>query len=554
MLVLVAVAAAVALFVTPLRAQAAQSGANTARVAAPDSAPPAATASAASAAVVSGVDTVLIVPTRMGAFSASARAEAIASRLRGLWRTPLDSLVLVAAETSTDIVAGEMVLMSVSDADAAARGVSRAALAEEFREQLWEAIERASLAGRMQALIGGLWRTMLATAVLIVVLLLIRRGYARFRRWLDGARATLPSVRIKTLELIPSTVLAAGIESAAKLLRLVLYVVLFYFYVPLVLSFFPWTAPYADRLLSYLLSPVTAVLLAIGTYLPNVLFVAVIVTVTRYLLKAIRLVFEALGRGTLAIGGFEREWADPTYKIARFLIIAFSLVVVFPYLPGADSEAFKGVSLFVGVLISFGSSSAISNAIAGVVLTYTRAFRVGDMIAIAETQGTVTAKSLLVTRVRTIKDVEVTIPNAMVLAAHVQNFSTLAAGRGLILHTGVTIGYDVPWREVHRLLLAAAAETPGVIADPKPFVLQTSLDDFYVSYQLNVYSRDAQVMARTYSALHANILDQFHSNGVEILSPHYRAVRDGNAVAGPEGAAPGAFRVQQVPGDTQPQP
>jgi small-conductance mechanosensitive channel len=532
--------AAIVALPSPVRAQTTPASVPSAQPAVADS-----TARVGAPVILRG-DTVLFVPTRTGAFSAAARAEAISSRLKELWRAPPESLVVVPAETSTDILADLIVLMSVSDADAAARGMPRAELVEEYRRLLWGAIERESLAGRMQALIGGILRSLVATAVLAVLLLLMRRGFARFSRWLDGARETLPSIRIKTLELIPSTVLAAGIDSAVRLVRLVLYIVLFYFYVPLVLSFFPWTAPYADRLLSYLLSPVTAVLLAIGSYLPNVLFVAVIVTVTRYLLKAIRLVFDALGRGTLAIGGFEREWADPTYKIARFLIIAFALVVVFPYLPGADSEAFKGVSLFVGVLISFGSSSAISNAIAGVVLTYTRAFRVGDMIAIAETQGTVTAKSLLVTRVRTIKDVEVTIPNAMVLAAHVRNFSTLAAGTGLILHTSVTIGYDVPWREVQRLLLAAAADTPGVIADPKPFVLQTSLDDFYVSYQLNVYSRDAHAMARTYSALHANILDQFHRNGVEILSPHYRAVRDGNAVAGPEGATPTAFRVQQV--------
>lgn len=500
------------------------------------------------AAVVVRGDTVLFVPTRYGAFSAADRAEAIEERVLGLWRSPPDSLALVPAESATDIVAGELVVMTVTDADAAARGTARDVLAEEFRLALWEEIGRVSLQSTLRAIGFGLLRTLVATLVMLAIVWLLRRGFRRLEAVVERHRGAIPSVRIKTLELLSASVLASAIDGAVRMLRILLFVLLFYFYIPLVLTFFPWTAKYADRLLDYVLKPIIAVLSSVGGYLPNILFIAVIVAVTRYVLRAVKLVFDALGRGTLTLGGFEQDWAEPTYKIARFLIGAFALVVVFPYLPGADSEAFKGVSLFLGALISFGSTSAIANAVAGVVLTYTRAFKVGDRIAIADTIGDVTARTLLVTRIRTIKQVEVTIPNAMVLSAHVHNYTTMARSVGLILHTGVTIGYDVPWRQVHELLIAAAKATPGIKEEPAPFVLQTSLDDFYVAYQINAYTAEPAKMALTYSALHANIQDRFNEAGVEIMSPHYAALRDGNTVTIPGSAtadAP-AFRVQRI--------
>jgi small-conductance mechanosensitive channel len=224
---------------------------------------------------------------------------------------------------------------------------------------------------------------------------------------------------------------------------------------------------------------------------------------------------------------------------------------MFPYLPGAGSDAFKGVSLFVGVLFSLGSSGAVGNIVAGVVLTYTNAFRVGDRVQIGETVGDVVERTMLVTRVRTIKNVDITIPNGTVLASQVINFTTQAADRGLILHSTVTIGYDVPWRQVHELLIAAAGATENVLAEPAPFVLQTSLDDFYVSYQINAYTELPAVMAQTYSLLHQNIQDRFNEAGVEIMSPHYGALRDGNQATIPadhlaKGYRAPTFRLEQV--------
>jgi small-conductance mechanosensitive channel len=276
--------------------------------------------------------------------------------------------------------------------------------------------------------------------------------------------------------------------------------------------------------------------------LPNIFYIAAIVLITRYALRGVHALFSAVGDGAITFKEFHRDWAEPSYKIVRVLLLAFAAVVVFPYLPGARSDAFKGVSLFLGVLFSLGSSSAIGNMVAGVVLTYTRAFQIGDRVKIGETIGDVTEKTLLVTRVRTIKNVEITIPNGTVLGAQVVNYTTLAATRGLILNTAVTIGYDAPWRTVHELLIAAAARTEHLAPEPAPFVLQTSLDDFYVTYEINAYTARADLMAVIYSRLHENIQESFNAAGVEIMSPHYGALRDGNPTTIPVDHRGGEYR------------
>jgi small-conductance mechanosensitive channel len=243
--------------------------------------------------------------------------------------------------------------------------------------------------------------------------------------------------------------------------------------------------------------------------------------------------FAAVQHGRVVFPRFPAEWAEPTSKIVRVLLIAFGLVVAFPYLPASDSPAFAGVSVFMGVLISLSSSSALSNAIAGLVLMYTGAFRLGDRVKVGDSFGDIIETTMLATRVRTIKNEEITIPNAIVLTSAVTNYSREAQTHGLILHTTVTIGYDTPWRTVHGLLVAAALRTPGVLAEPAPFVWQSALNDFYVTYEINAYTRDAHEMVGIYAALHANIQDCFFAAGVEIMSPHYTSLRDGNTVTIP---------------------
>ena len=250
------------------------------------------------------------------------------------------------------------------------------------------------------------------------------------------------------------------------------------------------------------------------------------------------LFFHQIEQGRLVFASFPAEWADPTNKIVRVLLIAFGVVVAFPYLPASDSPAFAGVSVFMGVLFSLASSSALSNMIAGIVLTYTGAFRLGDRVKVGDSFGDIIETSLLATRVRTIKNEDITIPNSVVLGSSTINYSREARTLGLILHTSVTIGYDAPWRKVHDLLIEAALATPGVLHQPRPFVWQTALNDFYVTYEINAYTDAPRDMVDIYAALHARIQDTFYAAGVEIMSPalHVAARRQHGGDSGvPEG-------------------
>lgn len=380
----------------------------------------------------------------------------------------------------------------------------------------------------------GLLRAALATIALVLVLWLASRLFPRLYGAIEGLRRTKrASVRIQRLELLSADRLTVVLLRIARLSRAAVTLLAFYIYIPLVLSFFPWTAPYAEPVVEWAVTPFVSAWLAFVGYLPSMFWLAAIFVLTRWGLQLIRSVFKAIGDGTITLEGFYPDWAEPTYKIVQVLVFAFALVVAFPYLPGSSSDAFKGVSLFLGVLFSLGSSSAVSNVVAGVVLTYTRAFKVGDYIRLGAHVGTVMERTLLVTRIRTPKEVEVTVPNAAVLAGEVQNYSMNAAEGGVVLHTEVTIGYDAPWRQVHELLIAAARRTPDVAADPAPFVLQTALGDFSVKYELNAFTRSPARMPAIFSQLHAEIQDAFARAGMEIMSPIYQARREGPSTVPP---------------------
>jgi small-conductance mechanosensitive channel len=263
----------------------------------------------------------------------------------------------------------------------------------------------------------------------------------------------------------------------------------------------------------------------------------------RYVIRFVKYIFQEIEAEKLVLSNFHSDWAMPTFSIVQFLLYAFMFVLIFPYLPGSDSDIFKGVSVFVGVLFSLGSSSAIANMVAGLVITYMRPFKIGDRIKIDNVTGDVVEKTLLVTRIRTIKNELITIPNSSVLSGNTTNYSVEAIDKGLIVYTTITIGYDVPWPKMHKVLIEAASRTDMIMEDPKPFVLQTSLEDFYVAYQINAYTREASKQALIYSSLHQNIQDVCNENDVEILSPHYRAARDGNMSTIPADYLPKDYKV-----------
>jgi small-conductance mechanosensitive channel len=381
--------------------------------------------------------------------------------------------------------------------------------------------------------------TVVALGCLLLFVKVVNRLLRRVDLKLESWRGTrIPAIRVQTFEVMSADRLTDMLKWLVRKARLLVWLVALYIFIPLILSFFPQTRELVTRYLHYLTAPIYRLFWGIASFIPNLIFIAVVVVAIRYALKLLRILFGEVKSGRIAFSGFHRDWAEPTFKLVRVLIIVLAVVLISPYLPGFGSPAFQGVSIFFGLLLSLGSTAAIANIVAGVALTYMRPFKVDDRVKIADTMGDVVEKTLLITRVRTIKNVELTIPDSIVLGSHMINFSTLAEASGLILHTTVTIGYDVPWRTVHELLIQAAKKTRGVLPDPAPFVLQTALNDFSIAYELNVYTAHVKELLKTQSELHENIQDQFNAAGVEIMSPTYSALRDGNQATIPEDYLP----------------
>jgi small-conductance mechanosensitive channel len=310
--------------------------------------------------------------------------------------------------------------------------------------------------------------------------------------------------------------------------RVVIVVFFLLMYLPFLFSFLPWTQGVVDIFYGYVATPVRFVVHGLINFIPDLFFIIVILYVARYFVRVLREMAEDIEIEKLVIKGFPKDWAKPTVKLFSIIIYAFAIIMVFPHLPGSDSPAFKGVSLFLGVLFSLGSTSAIANIVAGIVITYMRPFQIGDRVKIMDTVGDVVDKTLLVTKLKTLKNEDVTIPNALIINNHLVNYTANAKEEGLILHTTITLGYDVDYDLVEKLLLRAGKQAILIQRDPKPFVLQKSLEDNYVIYELNVYTKQAAKMALIYSDLNRKILEVFNKEGIEILSPKYVASRDGN--------------------------
>jgi small-conductance mechanosensitive channel len=442
-----------------------------------------------------------------------------------------DSVAVVETDISSDIVAGNRILLSVYDADAQSEGRNRQELAADWASRTRSGMEQHIKDYSVRSILLGVLWTVLATLMLVLVIGLIRRGHCkldtRLAAWVEESRTRkeIGSIKAQALEMIRLERIQETGGGALRTMRTVLMILTLYFYLNLVLRFFPWTRGWSFPVINYLLEPLKTIGRGFLSHLPGLFFVLVLAIVTRYVLKLVRVFFDAVEQGTITLHGFDQDWSRPTYKLLRFLIIAFALVAAYPYIPGSSSPAFQGVSVFLGLLLSLGSTGAVSNAVAGSILTYMRGFKVGDVVEIAGSRGVVLGVTLLVTRLRTAKNVEIIIPNSMVLSNHVTNYSQMAKEKRLILPTTVTIGYDTPWRQVHALLNMAAERTPGVLRDPRPFVLQKSLDDFFVTYELNVHTDAPTRMLQTYSDLHQNIQDVFNEFGVQIMSPHYETDR-----------------------------
>jgi small-conductance mechanosensitive channel len=507
------------------------------------------------APVVFNEKTIFDIHVSIVSFSPEDRARLIGERIRKLAADPrvgTDSIIAVDSENTSMIAAGDLVIMTVTDEDARAAGKKRSDLATEYAGIIRDAIKEQRQAYSLKSILIGVLLALGLTVLFFLFHIILRRVYLKINTKLNVWRVErIPAIKFQSLELLSSDRLTDVLIRITKWVRLLVLFFALYFYIVLLLMFFPWTKNLSSKIFDYIITPLEIIGNSFVSYLPNLFFLSIIVLVTYYGLKLIKFIFTAVEKEIITFPGFYPDWGMPTYEIVRFLVLAFAAVVAFPYLPGSDSPIFKGISIFIGVLLSLGSTSAVANMVAGVILTYMRAFRIGDRISISDTVGDAIEKTLLVTRVRTIKNEDITIPNAMILNSHIVNYSALIDKSGLILHTSVTIGYDAPWRKVHELLIAAAQNTEHILKEPAPFVLQTSLGDFYVSYEINAYTDKPKKMAAIYSELHQNIQDSFNAGGVEIMSPHYSSLRDGNQTTMPaenlpKTYVPPAFRIFRV--------
>ena len=326
---------------------------------------------------------------------------------------------------------------------------------------------------------------------------------------------------IKKFKLLTS---AQIIEIILVLLKIAKYLVTafqLFITVPIVFSLYPQTVGLASTIFGYVLNPLTKIVMGVISYIPNMITIIIIVFIIKYVLKGIKFFTDQIEKGKLKIPGFYTDWARPTYNILKVLLYAFSVAVIYPYLPGSESRIFQGVSVFVGVIFSLGSSTAIGNLIAGLVITYMRPFIIGDRIRIKDISGFVVEKSPFVIRMKNAKNEYITFPNLTVLNSEVTNYNGSAQDEALLLHTKITMGYDIPWRKIYDILTDAATKTPKIEQHPSPFVLQTALDDFYATYEINAYTRDVEHFQRTYSLLYQNIQDGFANAGISMFNPHY---------------------------------
>lgn len=478
-------------------------------------------------------DTLFIVYAKIGGLTARERVEEAMLRITEAgkrWKkNAADSLHVLELEDFSEIMMGEKLLFSVTDDDAIWMNQSRVELAETIHSVIKTKIDNLEKEYSLRQLVR---RIVYFILVLLAQYLLFRLTHYLYRRIKERiirlSTLKLRSVIVKDYEFLTKERQAQILIFLTLIARYIFTAFQLIITIPILFSIFPQTEKLAIKIFSYIYKPIKSIFNDVLDYIPNIFTIAVIYFCIKYIIKGLNYLAGEIESGKLRITGFYADWAQPTFNIAKFLLYAFMIAMIYPYLPGSDTGIFQGISVFVGLIVSLGSTAVIGNIIAGLVITYMRPFKIGDRIKLNDTTGNVIEKTPFVTRIKTPKNEIITIPNSFILSSHTVNYSASAQDYGLIIHTSVTIGYDAPWRTVHALLIDAAKNTPGVSQTPEPFVLETELSDFYPVYQINAYISDANLTAQIYSDLHQQIQDKFNAAGVEIMSPHYRANRDGN--------------------------
>ncbi len=475
-------------------------------------------------------DTLFYIYTSLGPYQVRERVADVEKKIRFLYEIPFffpDSIQIKKTHHLITIQYQDQTISGISTADGLWAGKDMDSLAVEQRDALRKTISRYRSENSLKnnlIRVGELSFILLAVVVLIV---LINRLFDYIKHVVQTRENRfLAGVRIRNYELIKREHISVFFVRFMDLLRVLVFLMLFFIAMPVALSIFPSTQNWSGMIREWFWDPLRLIALSIVHYLPNLITITLILVLTRYVLRLFRFFSAEIERGALSINGFHKEWAGPTYALVRFILLMLTLVIIFPYLPGSGSDAFKGMSVFLGILISIGSSSAVANAVAGLVITYMRPFQAGDWIKTGDVTGVVIEKNALVTRIRTINNEDVSVPNSAVLSGHTINYSSLGKKAGLALAVCVKIRYDYAHTLIESLLIHAALRTQDVASSPHPYVFQLSLEELHAVYELNAYTFVPDNMYQIRSDLIRNIQTVFAEAKVEISSTQYVEIRE----------------------------
>ncbi|MDR3093449.1 MAG: mechanosensitive ion channel family protein [Bacteroidales bacterium] len=470
-------------------------------------------------------DTLFVFYASRGGVSAADRAANTMQEIIALGKNrnvKPDSVYLLPLEdgVQTEIMYRRKVIVSVTENDALWTNKNINDLAEEERASIVAAIKTLQYRNSLLQTFKRIGIFLLVLAVHIVIFCLIIRLYKKMKLKIKANRQKwFKPIVFRNYEILNANRQANVAVILASAVRYLLIFIQLLIFIPLLFSVFPQTKPLASTLFGYIATPIKDIFYAIIHYIPHLFTVVIIWLCIRYLIKGISFITQEIQSEKLRIPGFYPEWAMPTFHVVKFLLYAFMIAMIFPHLPGSNTGTFKGISIFVGLIVSLGSGSAITNILAGLIMTYMRAFKIGDFIKLNDSMGNVIEKTAFVTRIRTTKNEIITIPNSFVLSSHTTNYSASARDYGLIIHTNVAIGYEVPWKTAHESLIKAAKRTPGVEQKREPFVLDIGLEDYYNLYEINVYILNADIIPKILTDLNSHIQDVLLEEGIELESP-----------------------------------
>ena len=473
--------------------------------------------------VVVNEDTLFFIYPVHGGNSFIVRADNIASMVYTLGKDRSirpDSIKLLPLDGYIEILYDDRTIVNLSDEDALWMGMPLDSLATIYREKIVAEVKKLQEINSRKYIIK---RTLEFSGVIIALGLffyglnyLFRRLRTHVKKYIE---LRFKPIKIRNYNLLNLQQALAIVFFALNILRYALMLVALIIAIPILFFIFPQTRDIAGTLFGYILTPIKSIFTSIINYIPNLFTIVIICLIFRYIIKGIKYISNEIASGRLKISGFYPDWAHPTFNLIRFFLYAFMVAMIYPYLPGSDTGVFQGVSVFIGIIISLGSTAVIGNLVAGLVIIYMRPFKIGDMIKYNDTIGKVIEKSPFVTRICTLKNEVITVPNSSILSSHTTNYTVSAKNYGLILHTSIGVGYEVPNNRVHELLIKAAKKTDGVLSDHEPFVLDKKFEDLYQLYEINAYIKDANSISRIYSDLHHNIQNVFIEAGIELRVP-----------------------------------